>query len=205
MRVVKAEFIKSAREPGGYPPESLPEAAFIGRSNVGKSSLINTLCVRKNLAKTSSTPGRTQLVNFFNINDELVLVDLPGFGYAKAPEEVRRSWRPMIETYLGTRDALKVVVCLFDVRRDPGESELDILMQCRRRGIACLPVLTKSDKLSKNKVASRRASAARVFGVSPQDLLLFSSLKGEGKRELWESILYAIKLPRSTGKVPVSS
>ncbi len=195
MRVTSADFLKSAAEPGGYPPEELPEAAFIGRSNVGKSSLINVLTGRKALARTSSTPGRTQLLNFFKINDRLLMVDLPGFGYAKAPEAVRRAWRPMIESYLDTRRVLKVVVCLFDIRRDPEREEMGVIERCAGRGVACLPVLTKADKLSGNKRSSRRASAAKRFGMSPGDLLLFSSLTGEGKRELWRAILYAIERP----------
>jgi hypothetical protein len=124
MIIKSAEFIKSAAKSSHYPPARLPEIVFAGRSNVGKSSLINILVNRKRLAKTSSTPGRTQLINFFEINAELVFVDIPGFGYAKVPEAVRRSWAPMIETYLATRRTLKGLVLIMDSRRTPGPGRI---------------------------------------------------------------------------------
>ena len=115
MIIKTAEFIKSAIKPGHYPPDGLPEIAFGGRSNVGKSTLINTLLNRKHLVKTSSTPGRTQLINFFLINSEFYLVDLPGYGYAKVPLRIRKQWGPMVETYLARRSNLRGVVFLLDI------------------------------------------------------------------------------------------
>ncbi|MGD8252384.1 MAG: ribosome biogenesis GTP-binding protein YihA/YsxC, partial [Desulfobacterales bacterium] len=119
MRITSATFVTSAVRNVQYPPADRPEVAFAGRSNVGKSSLINRLVQRKRLAKTSSTPGRTQLINFFNINDAFYIVDLPGYGYAKVPAAVKRQWGPMIEAYLTGRETLRVVIMLMDIRREP--------------------------------------------------------------------------------------
>ncbi len=127
MIVKSADFVTSAVKPSQYPEALHPEAAFAGRSNVGKSSLINTLVNRKRLVKTSATPGRTQLINFFTVNDRLSLVDLPGYGYAKVPASVRRKWGPMIETYLKGRETLKAVVLIMDVRRIPGIEEQNFI------------------------------------------------------------------------------
>ena len=127
MKITSAEFVTSATKPSQYPPEGLPEIAFAGRSNVGKSSLINVLVNRKRLVKTSSTPGRTQLVNFFDINDSINFVDLPGYGYAKVPASVRKKWGPMIETYLSGRNTLKGVVVIMDIRRTPREEEQNLI------------------------------------------------------------------------------
>ncbi len=127
MLIKSAEFITSATKPSQYPPVKFPEVAFAGRSNVGKSSLINTLVNRKRLVKTGSTPGRTQLINFFDINSDIIFVDLPGYGYAKVPATVRKKWGPMIETYLSTRKILKGVVVIMDIRRSPRQEEHDLI------------------------------------------------------------------------------
>ena len=127
MIIKSSEFVTSAVKPSQYPEALHPEAAFAGRSNVGKSSLINTLVNRKRLVKTSSTPGRTQLINFFSVNDRLSLVDLPGYGYAKVPASVTRNWGPMIETYLKGRETLKAVVLIMDVRRIPRIEEQNFI------------------------------------------------------------------------------
>ncbi len=127
MKILSAEFVLSAKEPAHYPPAVLPEIAFAGRSNVGKSSLINTLLNRKGLARTSNTPGRTQEINFFRVNDRFAFIDLPGYGYAKVPESIRKQWGPMVETYLRERDTLRLVVLILDVRRDPSEEDLQLI------------------------------------------------------------------------------
>ena len=126
MIIKSAEFVTSAVKPSQYPPELLPEMAFSGRSNVGKSSLINKLVNRRHLVKTSRTPGRTQLINFFDINEAFTFVDLPGYGYAKVPAAVQKKWGPMIETYLSGRKTLRGVVSLMDIRRQPGVEERNL-------------------------------------------------------------------------------
>jgi GTP-binding protein len=189
MKILSAEFIKSATRPAEYPPEQLPEIAFAGRSNVGKSSLINTLVNRKRLVKTSSTPGRTQLINFFNINRQIIFVDLPGYGYAKVPVAVRKKWGPMIETYLSGRQALRGVVVIMDIRRTPQQQELNLLGWLNHYAIAAIVVLTKTDKLSKSKSAQQHRRIARDLRMDPQDLVLFSAKSRRGRDTLWNAIL----------------
>lgn len=185
MKVVTAEFIKSAVKKSDFPKERLPEVAFVGRSNVGKSSLLNTLVGRKGLAKTGSTPGRTQLINFFRINHKLTFVDLPGYGYAKVPAHVKKEWRPMIEGYFNGRENLKGVVFILDIRRHPEEEEEMLIEFLSSLGITAVVALTKVDKLSGNE----RTRQLRVFENSLTGRLVpFSSVTGEGKDELWRAI-----------------
>ena len=184
-----ASFITSAVYPKAYPDTvGLPEVAIAGRSNVGKSTLINGLVNRKRLAKVSNTPGRTQLLNFFLINDAFVLCDLPGYGYAKVPAEVKRNWRPMIETYLSTRDSLRLLMLLVDVRREPGTFETDLIGWATAQGLAILPVATKLDKLSASKRKPALAKVARGLGVDRRDLIGWSALNGQGGEELWRTL-----------------
>ncbi|RJQ63426.1 MAG: YihA family ribosome biogenesis GTP-binding protein [Desulfobacteraceae bacterium] len=185
MIISSAEFIKSATKPSHYPPSEFPEIAFAGRSNVGKSSLINRIVNRKSLVKTSSTPGRTQLINFFLINRSFFFVDLPGYGYAKVPEAVRKSWGPMVETYLATRKTLKGVVLIMDIRRIPRMEERNFLDWMAKSRIAHLPVLTKVDKLSKSKQMKQLREIADTLEVAPETLQLFSAKSGMGKEPLW--------------------
>ena len=188
MIIKSAEFVTSATKPSQYPPEGLPEIAFAGRSNVGKSSLINVLVNRKRLVKTSSTPGRTQLVNFFDINDYITFVDLPGYGYAKVPASVRKKWGPMIETYLSGRNTLKGVVVILDIRRTPREEEHNLIEWLEHYAIPSILVLTKTDKLSKIKLAKQRAAVARSLALDPKDLILFSAKSRAGREEVWKAI-----------------
>ena len=188
MIITSAEFIKSAAKSSHYPPARLPEIVFAGRSNVGKSSLINILVNRKRLAKTSSTPGRTQLINFFEINAELVFVDIPGFGYAKVPEAVRRSWAPMIEMYFATRRTLKGLVLIMDSRRTPGLEESALVDWLNRHQIATVLVLTKIDKLSRSRQLVCAHSAAAALKVPQEDIILFSAKNRQGREELWHRI-----------------
>jgi GTP-binding protein len=188
MIITSAQFVKSAVEPSQYPPAVLPEIAFTGRSNVGKSSLINTLVNRKHLVKTSSTPGRTQLINFFIVNRAFSFVDLPGFGYAKVPAAVRRSWGPMVETYLSTRKTLKGVVLIMDLRRIPGIQELNFIEWLSDHTIPKILVLTKSDKLSKNKQNTQKKSVAEALGVPKEQPILFSAKSRMGKDDLWDAL-----------------
>lgn len=186
--VKNAEFVKSATRPAHYPPADFPEIAFVGRSNVGKSSLVNVLVNRKSLVRTSSTPGRTQLINFFLINGDLMFVDLPGYGYAKVPLAVKRQWGPMMETYLSSRATLRGVVLILDIRRVPGSEDRQMLDWLRAYGITPIPVVTKCDKVSKNERARQAALIARELGVEKGELLLFSAHTREGAEAVWERI-----------------
>jgi len=188
MKIISAEFIKSATDPSHYPEETLPEIAFAGRSNVGKSSLINTLLQRKKLARTSNTPGRTQLINFFLVNDDLFFVDLPGYGYAKVPLEIKKKWGPMVERYLKTRKNLRMVVLILDIRRDPTKDDLSLVSWLYNCGIRPVFVLTKADKLSKSKVAMRRRAIGEILEVSDDALVTFSARTREGRENIWNVI-----------------
>jgi GTP-binding protein len=199
MNVRSAEFITSAVKPSQYPPVSGPEVAFAGRSNVGKSSLMNTLLGRKNLVKTSSTPGRTQTINFFRINDAFFFVDLPGYGYAKVPKAVRKSWGPMVETYLKTRrrggedaagggQGICAVIVILDIRRVPNRGDQDLIAWLAHYNIPALVVLTKADKLKKNKQASQQSTIAKELAKDASSLFPFSATTGLGKQQLWKAI-----------------
>ena len=188
MIIKSSEFITSAAKPSQYPPAELPEIAFAGRSNVGKSSLINTIINRKRLVKTSRTPGRTQLINFFEINTAFTFVDLPGYGYAKVPKSVKKSWGPMVETYLSTRKTLKGVVLIMDIRRTPRLEELNFIVWLHYYGIPDVLVLTKTDKLSKTKQKKQLLSISKALGVDPDNLILFSAKSRLGKDAVWDSL-----------------
>ncbi len=188
MIVKSAEFVKSAPNVDQCPPGDLPEIAFVGRSNVGKSSLINVLVNRRRLARTSGTPGRTQLLNFFRINDRFLFADLPGYGYAKVPAAVKKTWQPMVQNYLTRRDNLRGVVLILDIRRTPGPDERRLLDWFQRRQRPCIAVLTKADKLSRAKAAARHRQVAADLGLAPEELLLFSSKTRQGKDALWRRI-----------------
>ena len=188
MIIKSAEYVTSATKPAHYPPADLPEVAFVGRSNVGKSSLINALVNRKQLVKTSSTPGRTQLINFFNINEEIIFVDLPGFGYARVPQAVRKKWGPMIEGYLTTRETLKGVILIMDIRRIPGQEERDLIDWLNHYALSCILTLTKTDKLSKNKMLKQLDAIASRLSVDKKNLVLFSAKTRQGRDAVWEAI-----------------
>jgi len=188
MEIKSAEFITSAVKPSQYPLPEFPEIAFAGRSNVGKSSLINVLVNRRRLVKTSRTPGRTQLINFFLINNILSFVDLPGYGYAKVPAAVKKKWGPMIETYLSSRKSLKGVILIMDIRRSPGEEELNFIDWLASEDLACLMVLTKADKLSKTRQDKQHVMIATAVGRKKEDLLLFSAKTKKGKQHIWQAL-----------------
>jgi GTP-binding protein len=188
MIITSAEFITSAVKPGQYPPPDFSEIAFSGRSNVGKSSLINTLVNRKHLVKTSRTPGRTQLINFFLINNAFSFVDLPGYGYAKVPTAVKKTWKPMIENYLTLRVNLKGIISLLDIRRTPGPEEQDLMAWLERNRIPCIWVLTKADKFSKTKQKNRQFAIGDAMGLAPEELILFSAKTRLGRDAVWAAI-----------------
>ena len=189
MLIRSAKFVCSAVTPEQYPPADLPEVAFAGRSNVGKSSLINRILNRKKLVRTSKTPGRTQLLNFFEINGIYRFVDLPGYGYAKVPDEVRKRWRPMVETFLTARANMRGIVLLFDLRRMPSQEDMAFWDWLQAKGIAVIAVITKVDKLSKNKRNKQVASIAKALGCKQQRLLHFSAISGEGRNRIWEELI----------------
>jgi GTP-binding protein len=189
MEITSAEFIKSAVWPPQYPPAILPEIAFVGRSNVGKSSLINTLVGHKKLAKTSNTPGRTQLINFFTINEKVSFVDLPGYGFAKVSQSVKKDWGDMIESYLRERQCLALVILILDIRRDPSEDDLSLRDWLEHYRIPYLYVLTKTDKLSNNQTIARQRAIERTLGVSAEKKpVLFSAITQKGKSDIWQFI-----------------
>ena len=199
MKVLSAEFVKSATKPSEYPPGNLPEVAIAGKSNVGKSSLINTLVNRKNLAKTSSQPGRTQTLNFFRVNGDLSLVDLPGYGFAKAPLEVRKAWKPMVETYLQTREAVRLVILILDSRRGLSPDDSTVLDWLEYHEIPALIVLTKADKLSQFERARQRKGLAAVPLLEDMPMVFFSAMTGEGREELWKWIQRTVSGDSSRG------
>lgn len=188
-KVLKAEFVTSATSPEGYPKLGLPEVAFAGRSNVGKSSLINCLTNRKKLAKTSSTPGKTRQINFFNINDELIFVDLPGYGWAKVSKEEKSAWGEMVSQYLTGRDFLKAVIVILDVRREISSLDLKLYEMLAELGLPSITVLTKVDKVTQSESAIRRNELKKVLDLNAWEIILFSSVTGRGKKELWKAIL----------------
>jgi GTP-binding protein len=181
---MKAEFIVSAGKPEMFPSDGLPEVAFLGRSNVGKSSLLNVLTGQKRLAFTSSTPGRTQTINFYRIDGAFYFVDLPGYGYARAPRELARQWKELIEQYLLKRDSLKLSCLILDARRGWMESDLSLKRWLEYHGKPYLVIATKTDKLNQSEQA-RGIDAIRRGGADPQP---FSARTGRGVRELWQAI-----------------
>jgi GTP-binding protein len=184
------EFIGGMAERHGWRPESsLPEVAFAGRSNVGKSSLLNTLVRRKSFARVSRTPGRTREINFFRINNELVLVDLPGYGYARISKEKKAEWRPMIESYLRRTTQLRGIVLLLDIRREPSDDDRAMLDFLAETEIPTIVALTKLDKLSKQAGRARAAEIATSLRLDAEQVIPFSSQTGEGRVELLEAIL----------------
>lgn len=189
MKILMAEFLGSAASPAQYPHGHLPEVAFAGRSNVGKSSLINTLVHRKGLAKTSATPGKTQTINFFRVNHDFYLVDLPGYGYAKVPPEVQARWRPMIETYLRQREMLHGVVHIVDLRHPPSAQDQQLRSWLRAYQVPVLTVATKADKITASQRPRHAQEIRRGFTLSEDEpLVLFSSHSHEGRLQLWQHL-----------------
>lgn len=181
-------FIASAFREEQFPPADLPEIAFAGRSNVGKSSVINTLANRKHLAKTGATPGRTRSVNFFAVGTRLYLVDLPGYGFARVSSEVRQSWQRLVESYLKGRPTLKAVVLIMDIRREPTEGDLVLLGWLRHYGITPILTLTKADKVSRGKALSRAKRVVQQMDPAMGPAIVFSSKTREGRDEIWRRI-----------------
>ena len=189
MKIVSAEFIASAASPIQYPRQRLPEVAFAGRSNVGKSSLINTLVHRKSLVKTSATPGKTRTINFFVVNERFSFVDFPGYGYARVPREMQASWRPMVEAYMKQRDFLRAVVHIVDFRHPPSELDVQLRAWLLHRRVAVLTVATKTDKVKRNQRAAHEQAIRRDLDLPiDEPLTLFSSHNQEGRLRLWQRL-----------------
>ncbi|PLX84454.1 MAG: YihA family ribosome biogenesis GTP-binding protein [Desulfuromonas sp.] len=197
MNIATTSFIKSATRPGNYPPAELPEIAFAGRSNVGKSSLINVLVNRRNLVRTSSTPGRTQLINFFAINDAFNLVDLPGYGFAKVPLAVKKAWGPMMRTYLEVRETLRAVVFILDIRRVPREEDIQMLDWLEEFEVPTIPVITKTDKIKRSQREKQIRPIVEATGLPREAFTLFSAHSREGRDDIWELIEAAINSDQS--------
>ena len=181
---MRAEFVVSSGKPDTFPSDRLPEIAFLGRSNVGKSSLINALTGQKRLAFTSNTPGRTQTINFYRVGGEFYFVDLPGYGYARVPAEFAAQWKSLIEQFLEKRESLILSLLVLDIRRGWMEKDLDLKRWLEHHGRPYLVVATKVDKLNQSE-QEHGLRAIRKGGVEP---LPFSALSGRGVREIWQAI-----------------
>ena len=186
-RIGAAEFVASAAKPAQFPEADRPEAAFAGRSNVGKSSLLNRLLSRRQLARISSTPGRTQTINFYDVDHKLYFVDLPGFGYAKVPLKVKAAWRPMVEGYLTSDRDIRLIILLVDIRRDPGREEADLLIWLDSLGLTAQVVATKADKVSRGQRRDRLEKIRLRLGLSDPPIA-FSAITGEGRIEIWRRL-----------------
>jgi GTP-binding protein len=191
-KITAAEFLLSVHQPGQLPPGDRPEVAFLGRSNVGKSSLINCLLGRRNLVRTSNRPGCTQALNFFLINNRWYFVDLPGFGYAAVSKGLKAAWGRLVMAYLSTRKNLTAVVLLQDGRRVPGPEELFLWEFFREHGLPVIPVLTKVDKLKQGERAKQLKNivvALASLGVKWEEFLWFSAVTHEGRDKVWTRLL----------------
>lgn len=189
MIIRKADLDAVAVSPTQYPESGFPEVALAGRSNVGKSSLINSMVNRKALARTSGTPGKTRTINFYNVNDELYLVDLPGYGYAKVSRDEKKKWGEMIEEYITNRNMLKLVVQLVDIRHEPTQDDKLMFQWMKATGSQAVVVATKADKLSKNELFKNIAVIKKSLQVEKEDIFIsFSSETKAGREELWDII-----------------
>jgi GTP-binding protein len=201
MKVTSAKFVKSAFEDSQWPRDRRPEVAFMGRSNVGKSSMMNSLLGVKGLARTSSTPGRTQSLNFFLINERFYFVDLPGYGFARAPREVRESWGKLVTDYLAKRGSLVLSIHIVDSRHEPTTLDLQLREWLLAEGKPFLTVATKSDKLSQNESHKNLARAGKILGAvgsgAGGEILAYSAATGRGRERIWRAIEEALAASQS--------
>lgn len=187
MKIKNSSFVISAVSPEQYPDDLLPEIAMAGRSNVGKSSLINMLINRKNLARTSSTPGKTQTINFYDIDEKFRLVDLPGYGYAKVSKEHKKTWGKIIETYLRERKTLLEVIQLVDIRHKPTKEDVEMYKWIKSFGFNGIVVATKYDKVKKSQLKKHLDIIRKELEMEPDDVLVTTSTSNrKGKYEMWE-------------------
>ena len=194
MKITKSDIEAVAVKPSQYPPDNLKEIAFAGRSNVGKSSLLNLLTGRKKLAKVSGSPGKTRTINFYVINDSFRIVDLPGYGYAKVSKSVSQDWGSMIEKYLETRENLLKVVQLVDIRHEPSKQDVEMYEYLRYYGLDGIVAATKADKISKNQLQKQIRLIRQTLGLSEEDRVIpVSALKRTGADELLEEMERLLK------------
>jgi GTP-binding protein len=187
MKVTSAEFVTSAAGPEGYPNERLPEVSFMGKSNVGKSSLLNSL-LNKKLARTSNTPGRTQLINYFRVNKSILFVDLPGYGYAKVPLAIKKQWGAMVENYLANRKELVLSILILDSRHAPTANDLQLKSWLEHTELPFIVVSTKADRLSNNQLRSSLRVTSESLGMGLESILPYSSVTGRGADRIWKAI-----------------
>jgi GTP-binding protein len=198
MKITSASFVKSAFEESQWPRDGRPEVAYLGRSNVGKSSMINSLLKVKGLARTSNTPGRTQALNFFLINERFYFVDLPGYGFARVPRDVREQWGKLVTDYLAKRDSLVLSIQIVDSRHEPTTLDLQLREWLLAEGKPFLTVATKSDKLSQNESHKNLARARKILdavgssGTAGGELLAYSATTGRGRERVWHAIEEAL-------------
>jgi GTP-binding protein len=189
MKITSAEIVISAVKPEQYPDNNLPEFALAGRSNVGKSSFINKMINRKNLARTSSKPGKTQTLNFFLINESFYFVDVPGYGFAKVSKKEREAWGKMIETYLTTREQLRAVVLIVDLRHAPTKDDVMMYEFLKHYEIPTVIIATKADKIPRGKWQKHVKVVRETLNVVEGDpVIIFSSETGQGKDEAWAAL-----------------
>jgi GTP-binding protein len=189
MIIKHAELLATAVKVEQYPQTTLPEIALAGRSNVGKSSFINKMIQRRNLARTSSNPGKTQTLNFYGLDEKLLLVDVPGYGYAKVSHSLRDSWGKMIERYLLQREQLVAVLLIIDIRHEPSKNDQAMYEWLIQNGLQVKVIVTKADKIPRGKWQKHMSIVRKTLGVlNPFDLYLFSSETGQGKDEIWDMI-----------------
>jgi GTP-binding protein len=199
MKITSAEFINSIYDLRTLPKSVLSEFVFVGRSNVGKSSLINKICNKKNLAKIGSVPGKTRQLNYFLINEEYYLVDLPGYGYAKVPEQIRAGWRKLVEEYISERENVNMVFVLIDARHEPTYLDELMVSWLEYYEISYAVVLTKADKISKNKMDKQIYRSSKIVNNEElcKDYIPFSIITGEGKSDILNLIQEALDNPRN--------
>lgn len=189
MKVNNVSLDAVAVKPAQYPTDEKPEIAFAGKSNVGKSSLINSMVYRKAIARTSQNPGKTRTINFYNVEDKMYFVDLPGYGYAKAPKSEIAKWGKMIENYLLKRESLRAIILLIDIRHEPGENDRMMYDWLKHYGYKIIIVATKSDKLKRSQLQKHIVMLRKSLQLDKEDLLIpFSSETKDGRDELWKVI-----------------
>jgi len=188
LDIKSVEFHRAAYHAGDFPRDQRPQIAMVGRSNVGKSSLIHAVLNRKSIARVSQTPGKTQAVQFYLVNERFYLVDLPGYGYAKVPQSVKRTWGELVQSYIESSDALRLIFLLLDARRTPSDHDLQIRDWSNSQGVDQRILLTKADKLSNNTLAQSRGVIAKELAIDPQMLIPVSAVTRKGIEEVRREI-----------------